>query len=251
MTGTRGTALVTGGARRIGRGLCLAAARAGYDVAVHVRENPADADDLLKQIKDLGRQAAVVSGDLGEPHVGRILGAAVNALGPVTLLVNNASRFEPDDLLTLTAESFDRHMAANLKAPVFLMQAFAKALPKDADGLIVNIVDQRVLRPNPLFYSYALSKAALWAATLTAAQALAPRIRVNAIGPGPTLASTHQSPADFAAEAAAVPLEKAASPDDIAAALAYLIDARSVTGQMLTVDGGQHLAWKTPDVVGS
>jgi len=193
----------------------------------------------------------VVAGDLAEPFAGRILGAAANALGPVTLLVNNASRFEPDSLDSVSTGGFDAHMAANLRAPVFLMQAFAKALPQGAEGLIVNIADQRVLRPNPLFYSYALSKAALWAATRTAAQALAPRIRVNAIGPGPTLASTHQSPADFAAEAAAVPLEKSASPDDIAAALTYLIDAKSVTGQLLLVDGGQHLSWKTPDVVGS
>jgi NAD(P)-dependent dehydrogenase (short-subunit alcohol dehydrogenase family) len=250
--GSRGTALVTGGARRIGRALCLAAARSGYDVAIHVRDADADANDLSRDIKELGRNAAaIVTGDLGEPFVGRILGAATQALGPVTLLVNNASRFEVDSLEDLSVGGYDAHMATNLKAPVFLMQAFAKALPKDAQGLIVNIVDQRVMRPNPLFYSYALSKAALWAATQTAAQALAPRIRVNAIGPGPTLASTHQSAADFAAEAAAVPLQKAASPDDIAAALTYLIDASSVTGQMLLVDGGQHLSWKTPDVMGS
>ncbi len=247
---SRGAALVTGGARRIGRALCLAAAQAGYDVAIHQREATPDGDSLVNEIKGLGRQAALVAGDLSEGHAGRLLGAATNALGPVTLLVNNASLFEDDTLESLSTGSFDAHMATNLKAPVFLMHAFAKALPKDREGLIVNIVDQRVSRPNPRFFSYALSKAALWSATVTAAQALAPRIRVNAIGPGPTLASVHQAPGEFEAEAAATPLEKSVSPGDIAAALSYLIEARSVTGQLLLVDGGQHLSWKTPDIVG-
>ncbi len=140
-------------------------------------------------------------------------------------------------------------MASNLRAPVLLAQAFAAQLPADREGLIVNILDQRVLRPTPQFFSYALSKAALWRATQMLAQALAPRIRVNGIGPGPTLASVHQSPEDFAAEIAGLPLERGASPEEIADALAYLIDARAVTGQMIAVDGGQHLAWKTPDII--
>jgi NAD(P)-dependent dehydrogenase (short-subunit alcohol dehydrogenase family) len=150
----------------------------------------------------------------------------------------------------VTADGLAGHMAANLVAPVLLTQAFAAALPQDRSGLVVNIVDQRVWRLNPTFVSYTLSKAALWTATQTLAQALAPRIRVNAIGPGPTLGSVHQPPGAFEAEAAAIPLGKRVEPDEIGAALAYLIDAPSVTGQMIAVDGGQHLAWLTPDIVG-
>jgi NAD(P)-dependent dehydrogenase (short-subunit alcohol dehydrogenase family) len=145
-------------------------------------------------------------------------------------------------------EDWDATLATNLRAPMLLAQAFAAALPPGRDGLIVNIVDQRVWRLTPHFFSYTISKAALWAATQTLAQALAPRIRVNAIGPGPTLASAHQSQAQFAAETAAVPLGRGATPDQIGEALRYFIDAPSVTGQMIAVDGGQHLAWRTPDV---
>jgi NAD(P)-dependent dehydrogenase (short-subunit alcohol dehydrogenase family) len=156
--------------------------------------------------------------------------------------------FEDDRIETLTVAGWDQAMAVNLRAPLWLAQTFARLLPNDGEGLIVNICDQRVWRLNPQFFSYTLSKAALWAATQTLAQALAPRVRVNAIGPGPTLASVHQAPADFAAEAAAVPLGHGAAPEEIGAALRYLIDAPSVTGQMIAVDGGQHLAWRTPDV---
>jgi NAD(P)-dependent dehydrogenase (short-subunit alcohol dehydrogenase family) len=168
---------------------------------------------------------------------------------PVTLLVNCASLFHDDRIDTLTAQSFDAHIAANLRAPVLLAQAFAKALPADRRGLIVNMIDQRVWRLTPQFFSYTLSKAALWAATQTMAQALAPRIRVNGIGPGPTLPSIHQSAEQFAAEASSVLLGHGASPEEIAGALGYLIDAPSVTGQMIAVDGGQHLAWRTPDIL--
>jgi NAD(P)-dependent dehydrogenase (short-subunit alcohol dehydrogenase family) len=164
-------------------------------------------------------------------------------------LVNNASLFQDDRIATLTEAGLAAHMAANLTAPLLLAQAFAAALPAAQRGLIVNMIDQRVWRPNPQFFSYSLSKAGLWWATQTLAQALAPRIRVNGIGPGPTLASVHQTPDDFAAEAAAVPLARAASPQDITAALRYLIEASSVTGQMIAVDGGQHLAWRTPDIL--
>jgi NAD(P)-dependent dehydrogenase (short-subunit alcohol dehydrogenase family) len=172
------------------------------------------------------------------------------APGPLTLLVNCASLFEDDRIETLEAARFDAAIATNLRAPVLLSKAFAAALPADREGLIVNIVDQRVWRLNPQFFSYTLSKAALWTATQTLAQALAPRIRVGAIGPGPTLASIHQTPETFAAEAAAIPLGRSVDASQIAAALTYLIGARSVTGQMIAVDGGQHLAWRTPDVAG-
>ena len=172
------------------------------------------------------------------------------APGAITLLVNSASRFEDDRIDTLTAEGFAATIDTNLRAPILLAQAFARALPADGQGLIVNIVDQRVWRLTPQFFSYTVSKSGLWSATQTLAQALAPRIRVNAIGPGPTLANTHQGAEGFAAEAGALPLGRPVDPDDIARALLYLIDAMSVTGQMIAVDGGQHLAWRTPDVLG-
>ena len=245
MTVDRGWALVTGAARRLGRVLALSAARAGHDVIVHVR-HPDDGDETVAAIRSLGRNAIVLRGDLSDPTTPvRLIAEAPE---PPTLLVNCASLFERDDVATLTAESLDAAWAANLRAPVLLAQAFAAALPAGRGGLIVNLLDQRVWRLNPLFFSYTLSKAALWTATQTLAQGLAPRIRVNAIGPGPTLPSIHQAPGEFAAEAAAVPLAKPVDPEEIGAALAYLITAPSVTGQMIAVDGGQHLAWRTPDV---
>jgi NAD(P)-dependent dehydrogenase (short-subunit alcohol dehydrogenase family) len=244
----RGGALVTGAARRIGRALALAAAKAGHDVAIHARAADADTESLTREIEALGRRAAVVAADLADDgDLSALVPRAAAAIGPLALLVNNASLFEDDRLASLSAASLDAHLAANLRAPILLTQAFAaQAGP---GGLVVNILDQRVWRPTPQYFSYAVSKAALWQATIMGAQALAPAIRVNAIGPGPTLASIHQSAADFAAEAARVPLAHGASPAEIAAALTYLIDAASVTGQMIAVDGGQHLAWRTPDVL--
>ena len=248
----RGAALVTGAGRRIGRALALEAARAGFDVAVHYRTARDDAQAVAEEIAALGRRAVVLDAELAdEDQTAALIGRAAQALSPVTLLVNSASTFEDDRLATATRDRWDAHLDANLRAPVLLAQAFAAALPADHDGQIVNIVDQRVLRPNPQFFSYSLSKAGLWWVTQTLAQDLAPRIRVNAIGPGPTLASVHQAPGEFEREAAGTPLERAVSPDDIAAALRYLIDARAVTGQMIAVDAGQHLGWRTPDVIGS
>jgi len=249
---TRGAALVTGAGRRLGRVLALEAARAGFDVAVHYRTARDEAQTVADEIAALGRKAVVLDAELThETQTAGLIARAAQALGPVTLLVNSASTFEDDRLATATRDSWDAHLDANLRAPVVLSQAFAAALPTDHQGLIVNIVDQRVLRPNPQFFSYSLSKAGLWWATQTLAQELAPRIRVNAIGPGPVLASVHQAPGEFEREAAGTPLERAVSPDEIAAALRYLIDAGSVTGQMIAVDAGQHLGWRTPDIVGS
>jgi len=242
----RGWALVTGAARRIGRTLALAAAQAGYDVVVHHRDSAGDAAETVRLIEALGRRAIAASADLAGDELGALIGAAP---GPLTLLVNCASLFEDDRIGSLTAAAWDGAMAANLRGPVLLSQAFAAALPNDRNGLIVNIVDQRVLRPTPQFFSYAVSKAALWAATQMMAQGLAPRVRVNAIAPGPTLPSIHQSQAAFAAETSAVILGHGATPDEIGQALAYLIDAPSVTGQMIAVDGGQHLSWRTPDII--
>ncbi len=244
-----GAALITGAGRRIGRTLALAVARAGHDVAIHYHRSADEAEQTAAEVRALGRTAVCLQADLADAgQLEGLIAAARAALGPLTLLVNNASLFQDDRVGALGLDLFEAHMAANLRAPIFLAQAFAAQAPA-AGGLVVNLIDQRVLHPNPQFFSYSLSKSALWSATRTLAQALAPAIRVNAIAPGPTLASIHQTPEAFAAEVAGVPLQRAAGPDEIAAALLYLIDAPSVTGQMIAVDGGQHLAWRTPDIV--
>jgi NAD(P)-dependent dehydrogenase (short-subunit alcohol dehydrogenase family) len=246
---SRGAALVTGAGRRIGQALALEAARAGYDVAVHHRGSADEAAETVASIQTLGRRAIAVSAELSDEAQVADLIARTAPLGPLTLLVNSASSFNDDRVGSLDRALWDAHLETNLRAPIVLAEAFAAALPEGAEGLIVNIVDQRVWRPNPQFFSYSLSKAGLWWATQTLAQALAPRIRVNAIGPGPTLPSVHQAPGEFEAEAAGTLLQRHANPDDLAAALRYLIDARAVTGQMIAVDAGQHLAWRTPDIV--
>ena len=247
-------ALVTGGAQRVGRAICLALADAGYDVAIHHRASPDEADHLAADIRARGRRAAGVAAELTDEAAVRALpAAAAKALGAVTLLVNSASQFQDDRFGALTRETWDEHMQTNLRAPLVLSEAFADALPAatpHGDASIVNIIDQRVLKPNPQFFSYALSKAALWNATRMMAQALAPRIRVNGVAPGPALASVHQHAGAFAREAAATPLGRGSPPPEIAAAVVYLAGARAVTGQLLAVDGGQHLAWRTPDIVG-
>lgn len=241
--GERGAALITGGARRIGRALVSAAAQAGFDVAIHVRTVDDHAEAAAAEVRGHGRKATLLSCDLRqEASTVALVSAAETELGPVTLLVNSASVFEHDAFSGMNRASWDAHMETNLRAPLVLAQAFARRLPADRTGLIVNLLDQRVWRPTPDFFSYSLSKSALWDATRMLAQALAPHIRVNAIGPGPTLASIHQDQAAFDAEAASTLLQKAASPAEIAHALRYLIDAPSVTGQMIAVDAGQHLS---------
>ena len=247
-----GVALVTGAARRIGRTLALEAAALGYDVAVHFRGSRGEAHAVVDGIRAAGRRAAAFEADLGsDAEAEGLLPRAADALGPVTLLVNNASVFEDDAVGSITRESWAAHLDTNLRAPVLLAQAFAAQeawRAPDARGLIVNLLDQRVWKPNPLFFSYTLSKAALWAATRTLAQALAPKIRVNGIGPGPTLPNVHGGEAAFEAEARGTPLERHATPEEIARALRFLVESPSVTGQMIAVDAGQHLAWKTPDL---
>ena len=247
---TRGAALITGAGRRIGRALALAMAKAGYDIAIHHLHSEDDARSLAAEIAALGRRAEPLKADLAnDAQAHGLVAEARKVLGPVTLLINNASIFEDDRIETFDSQTWRRHMEINLHAPLTLSQAFAADLPQDRSGLIINLLDQRVWNPNPQFFSYSLSKAALWSATRTLAQALAPRIRVNGIGPGPTLPSIHQTADAFQAEAANVPLRHRADPSEIVAAALYLIDAPSVTGQMIAVDGGQHLAWLTPDIV--
>ena len=244
-------ALITGAGRRIGRAIALALSRAGYAVVLHAHRSRAEAEKLAGEIVGAGGKARVVLADLADAEALRGLMPAAAAFGPLTLLVNNASQFDEDEIATLDRGAFERTLAVNLTAPVFLAQAFAAQAPERADASIVNIVDQRVLKPTPRFFSYTLSKSALHAATVTLAQALAPKLRVNAVAPGPTLPSPRQSPAQFAAQAASVPLGRGPTPEDIAAAVVYLAQARSVTGTVIAVDGGQHIAWRTLDSDGA
>jgi len=238
-------ALITGGARRIGAAIARALARDGYAVVLHANRSRDEAERLAHEINEGGGRAGVVLADLAdESAVAGLVPAAV-AFGPLSLLVNNAGEFEPDEIMTLQRARFAHTVAVNLTAPLFLTQAFAAQAPEGAS--VVNVIDQRVLRPTPRFFSYTLSKYALYAATSTLAQALAPRLRINAVAPGPTLPSPRQSQAEFAAQATALPLQRGPSPDDVAAAVVYLAGAPSVTGVTIAVDGGQHLAWRTPD----
>ncbi|MBN2905358.1 MAG: SDR family oxidoreductase [Rhodobacteraceae bacterium] len=256
-----GRALVTGGARRLGRAMALHLAGRGYDVAVHYASGASDAEDVVAEIAALGGRAVALGADLlDEDQAQALVGRAAQALGgPLSVLVNNASIFEYDTLQTATREGWDRHIGSNLRAPFVLTQGFAAQAPAAemdaqaeprARALVVNMIDQRVLKPTPEFMTYTIAKMGLWAFTRTAAQALAPGIRVNAIGPGPTLRGGRQSPDHFARQRAATILERGAHPEDICAALDYLLCAPAVTGQLICVDGGQHLGWQTPDVLG-
>jgi len=243
-----GAVLVPGGAKRIGRAIVLALAGSGHDVAIHCRSSKDAAEMLAGEVRAMGRRAAVVVADLSkEDQVRRLVPEARAALGPLTGLVNNASAFEDDRVGDLSRALWDRHMETNLRAPVVLAEALAGQVP-EGGGWVVNLLDQRVKKPDPRFFSYALSRAGLWWATRTLAQALAPRVRVNGVGPGPTLASVHQSEADFQAEVEGTPLQRANRPEEIADAVLWLARAPGVTGQMIAVDAGQHLAWRTPDI---
>jgi NAD(P)-dependent dehydrogenase (short-subunit alcohol dehydrogenase family) len=244
-------ALVTGAAKRIGRAIALKLAGLGYDIGVHYGTSRDDALTFVDELHSLGVRAEAIGADLSRPEtIPDLMAEANDRLGAIKVLVNNASVFRDDRLKSLTIEGFRAHMDTNLLSPVLLAQAFAAQSSLPDGSSIVNIIDQRVLKPSPPFFSYGLSKAALWHATRTLAQDLAPHIRVNAVGPGPTLRSIHQSLADFEHEAKATLLQKPASPEEVAATVAYLIEAPSVTGQMICVDSGQHLGWRTPDMEG-
>jgi NAD(P)-dependent dehydrogenase (short-subunit alcohol dehydrogenase family) len=242
--------LITGAAKRIGRQLALDMAADGLDVAIHCNHSRDEAEDVATAVRKLGRHAAVVQGDLSKGGVEeRLIAEATAALGPIGVLINNASVFEPDEALNITAESWEKHQSTNLRAPIMLAQAFARALPVAACGNIINIVDQRVWKLNPRFFSYTMSKAGLWTATRTLAQALAPRIRVNAIGPGPALPSARMDQAEFDKQAGLTLLGRGTSPMEISAAAKFILSQPALTGQMIALDGGQHLVWQTPDVV--
>jgi NAD(P)-dependent dehydrogenase (short-subunit alcohol dehydrogenase family) len=242
--------LITGASQRIGRAIALDFGRRGWSVGVHYRASRAAAGAVVEELRAMHVRAASLPGDLANPaDVAALIPACIEALGPPTCLINNASDFQFDDLSSLTPAGWTAHMDVNLRAPVFLAQAFAAALPADQTGTIINIIDQRVWKPTPEFFSYTLSKQGLWDATMLLAQALAPRVRVNGIGPGPVLQSIHQSAQEFAAEAAATPLGRATSPDEIAAAVRFILDAPAMTGQMIALDGGQHLSWRAPGLI--
>lgn len=239
----RPVALVTGGARRIGKAIVEDLARHGWAVAIHYRASHDDAERMASEIQTAGGVAAIVKGDLGATEdLSRIVAEAAKQLGPLTLLVNNASIFERDSVGELDAVFWHKQLAVNLGAPVFLAQAFAAQLPADAEGNIVNLIDQRVFRPTPTYFSYQISKSALMTATETLAQALAPRIRVNGIAPGPVLPSAHSTPEQFARHVAELPLRRQPDLADFGRTVRYLVDTRSITGQVIALDGGQHLA---------
>ena len=254
-------ALVTGAAHRIGREIALYLARRGFDVAVHYSSSAEEAAQTAADIRALGRKAVALKADLlDEEATAALVPLAVAALGgPLTVLVNNASIFEYDSIQTASKTSWDRHIGSNLRAPFVLIQNFAAQAPKavpDAAGepvaqaVVVNMIDQRVWKLTPNFMTYTLAKTALWTLTQTAAQALAPDIRINGIGPGPTMQGARQSEGHFSRQRAATILQRGAGPADVVAALGFFLDSPSVTGQMIAVDGGQHLGWQTPDVLG-
>ena len=243
--------LVTGAAKRLGRAIALDLAQAGWNVAIHYNGSEADAQSAADAARKMGVKAEILQADLSkESETATLVSRAAQAIGPLTALINSASLFENDDWQSATRQSWDDHIEVNLRAPLLLSQLFAKQLPANSQGNIINLIDQRVLKPTPQFLSYSVSKAGLYWLTTTLAQGMGPSIRVNAVGPGPTLKNPRQSDADFDGQRDATILKRGAEPADICAAVRYLLDAPAVTGQMIAVDGGQHLIWQTPDVAG-
>lgn len=245
---SKGTALVTGASARIGRAIAMDLASSGYRVAVHYRGSDEEAHQTVKDIQSAGGTATCFAADLGdELAVDGLMASVTNTFGPVTCLINNASRFEDDDITTMTRASWDAHLEPNLRAPLRLTQLMAENIG-ERQGNVINLIDQRVLKLTPQFLSYTLSKTALWSLTQTLAQALAPAIRVNAIAPGPTLRNQRQSEEHFQKQVDATPLQRGATLEEFTATVAWILATPSLTGQMIALDGGQHLIWQTPDV---
>lgn len=240
----RPVALVTGAADRIGAAIARALGWVGYAVVIHYRSDAEGARAVRKEIVGAGGQATIVKADLARrSQRASLVAKAAAAFGPLTVLVNNASAFDPDSARDLDETLWDRHFAIHAEAPVFLARDFAAQLPPGAEGNIVNMIDERVLHPSPSYFSYTLSKSVLWTATRTLAQSLAPAIRVNAIGPGPVLPHSRQSQAEFDRSVAALPLQRHAGPEAIAEGVLMLLRTSSLTGQMLALDGGEHLEY--------
>lgn len=248
----RKVALVTGAAKRIGKAISEDLAAHGWSVGIHANTSRAEAEETVAAIRAAGGHAQALFADLAKTaSLALLVEATQAAFGtPVSLLVNNASLFQKDEIETLEPELFEAHHAVHVRAPCFLAQAMVERLPNGLAGNIVNMIDQRVLKPTPQFFSYALSKSALWAATRTMAQALAPRVRVNAIGPGPTLANSRQTPEDFEFQTQNLLLRQGPELEEFGRTIRFLVETPSITGQMIALDGGQHLAWQTPDVSG-
>ncbi len=257
-----GRALVTGAGARLGRAMAVYLGSRGFDVAVHYASSEAGAQETAGLIRERGRNAVTLHADLlDEAATAALVPRAAEALGgPVTCLVNNASIFEYDTIDSATRETWDRHIGSNLRAPFVLTQHLAGAAPEPvldprgepvAQALVVNMLDQKIRKLTPEHMTYTIAKMGLWTLTRTAAQGLAPRVRVNAIAPGPTLKGARQPPEKFAAQRKATVLHRGSNPSDITAALGYFLDAPGVTGQCLCVDGGQHLGWQTPDELGA
>jgi len=243
----KGNALVTGAAKRIGRAIALDLAAAGWDLAVHYHKSADEAATAVHEIEALGRRAVAIKADLTrEPEVAQIVPQATSALGPLSCLVNSASTFVMDDIRSMTRASWDSHMETNLRAPLVLSQAFAAQLPAGQTGAIVNMLDERVWKLTPYFLSYTVAKCGLWTLTQTLALALAPRIRVNGIGPGPTLPSPRQTEAQFKAQWDSMPLKRGTTPVEICRAVRFILESPALTGQMIALDGGQHLGWAVP-----
>lgn len=258
----RRRALITGAAARLGRAMALDLAGSGWDVAIHYNGSAEAAEATAADARGLGAGAALIQADLlDEAQVELVVGRAAEALGgPLSLLINNASLFENDEIDTMTRQSWDRSVESNLRAPVKLTQDFAAQAPRAetdsrgepvAGAVVINLIDQRVLKPTPMFFSYFIAKAGLHAFTRTAAQALAPHVRVAGIGPGPTLAATQQSDEHFAKQRGACLLGRGSDPEDIINAMRFILSNKAFTGQMIAIDGGQHLNWQTPDVIGT
>ncbi len=239
------TALVTGAARRLGRAIALDLARRGWSVGVHYHASAAEALAVVEEIKSTGGQAAAFAADLARSEAPEpLIESCTATLGPITCLINSAACYEWDDIQTLDRDSWQTHLDVNLRAPIFLAQALARRLPQGVLGNVINIIDQKVLRPDPEFFSYTIAKSALWTATQTLAQGLAPQIRVNAIAPGPVLPSPKQSEEEFARECRATLLRRGVNVDEVTAAVRFLLETPSITGQMIALDSGQHLAWR-------
>jgi NAD(P)-dependent dehydrogenase (short-subunit alcohol dehydrogenase family) len=247
----RKTVLVTGGAKRIGRAIVEGLAGAGFDVAIHANRSIHEAEALAASIRQTGVKAVAIAADLRDSReTARLVAEASDALGGLGAVINSASLFLPDTASDFTDESWNGHFDLHVRAPSIIVREFARLMPKGQSGLVVNIIDQRVWAPKPRFYSYTLSKSALWTATRTMAMELAPAIRVNAIGPGPTMPNERQSEVDFEAQIAALILKRGPDLAEFVRTILYFYQTPSVTGQMIALDGGQHLAWETPDVLG-